>query len=176
MIDNDKLKYAHELCAHHGNFYLTVSLYPRMEFSLSLCPDNEIGFEINFDNIDDLIAKLEELTKPEPKYKVGDTVWRNCFYKVYDFVISELSINDDNEWECDNVPESELYASRAELIQSQIEYWVDMASEENNKIPSQKKVRDYVDSLTKCHHSPDTSMTELGNEQFKCKKCGDFYR
>jgi len=39
---------------------------------------------------------------------------------------------------------------------------------------TENRTQNIIDKF--CKHEPDTSMSELGNEKYKCKKCGEFYR
>src|SRR5688572_12950548 len=71
MIDYDKLKIAFSLCDRMNNVcddaLLAIS-YPSMHMDLNVF---SLGKCFSFDNLDDLIEKLTELTKPEPQYKVA---------------------------------------------------------------------------------------------------------
>ena len=72
MMDYQKLKYAHELTAKSSlelcKSYTVVSNYKGGSyFSLSF-GDVDSGYEnCEFESIDELITKLEELVKPAPK-------------------------------------------------------------------------------------------------------------
>ncbi len=98
-----------------------------------------------------LIAK-EELTQPEPKYKVGQEVFLHSDNEVYSFIIKDI-VDDGHylyleggNWE---VYEDELYPTKSQLIEAQIEYW-----------------RSQLGKREECEH--------IGN--IKCIKCGEFYR
>ena len=84
--------------------------------------------------------RLKELTKPEPKYKVGQRVFLmgNDINPVDSFVIDEILWEEgelwclhyhtegnysDGERSFDQFRESALYPSPVALIQSQIDYW-----------------------------------------------------
>ncbi len=59
--------------------------------------------------------------KPKPKYKKGDEVWVN---KLSIFNFSIVSIEGSNYYDGDDwYEEDELYPTKADLIESQIEYW-----------------------------------------------------
>lgn len=167
MIDYEKLKLAHELAyalsKDTGNRCdIKVSIYFGDKPIFGYC---HYGSEPNFYesmSIDDLIAKLQELTQPKPKYEIGQEVWfildRNIHYQKID----DISKNKYGEWtyesNCLHLNEERLYPSRESLIDAQIEYW---------------------NSLKKCQHESNGKMygaMEWGAAgQLKCKKCGEFY-
>src|ERR1700684_3701570 len=76
MIDFDKLKAAAELFEELKkitgacNSLMHVTIGERVVYGLSVTGHEYVGFN----DIDDLIAKLKELTPPKTKYKVGDEI------------------------------------------------------------------------------------------------------
>jgi hypothetical protein len=172
MIDNEKLKLANTLAMKTNNYYFEITMGIELSptWFLISCDDegNKTKTE-NVDSLDDLIAKLQELIKPEPKYKVGDEVWRlNDGDEPLDFTITEIASDlitsseridyhykDDGDfywWH-----ESQLYPSLEALIQSQIDHWQELKQEF-------------------CEHSYDTvrySITDEASLSIQCcSKCG----
>lgn len=133
MIDYEKLKMAHELAVKwHEEALVSVQFWSnefhRYDYRLELHGITEYLTG----SIDVLIAHLEQINMPEPKYKMADIVWalkkrgqQGC---ISGFV-------DDSDGDKDKfyvlfdgygaywMKEEELYPSRRELIQAQIKYW-----------------------------------------------------
>jgi hypothetical protein len=145
MIDYEKLRQAYELThrlpdciwvAHHWTAH--EDEYFRLHDNrVGVCDSGVLSFE-DFESIDDLIAKLRELTKPEPKYAVGDIVWRyavdNEFFeciviKIYDIEECQYICRDAGDDFEDIYNESYLYPTREALIKAQIAYWEKMKGE-----------------------------------------------
>src|SRR6267154_3032965 len=97
MIDYEKLKLANELAEKLTNgmaeghileiktwFYNGNSYYELNDIT------DTISFDNKMNDIDDIIAKLQELTKPKSKYEVGQKV----FVINYDGKPSECLIAD----------------------------------------------------------------------------------
>lgn len=199
MIDYKKLKLAHEL----------VSKLPFDDFDLELqvgtynnivlhYTDNESMFhEYEYDCIDDVIATLQELTQPKPKYEVGTTWWyldeANFvrFAKPRSLLITEENKNwyrADEEW----------YPTKSQLIEAQIEYWQSLIEIK----PGQKgetgpisyypafegPIKSFADSRVathagyndenaqQCRHQSNGLSYMTNPPQNKCLKCGEFYR
>jgi hypothetical protein len=76
----------------------------------------------------ELIIKLEELTKPEPKYKAGDDVfitWHCCIEeaRIVDRTSHaryQVMLNDGGQV---SRIESEIFPTRQALIEHQLQYW-----------------------------------------------------
>lgn len=119
MIDYEKLKLAHEWVCNHF--------------------DGQMG-------IDDLIAKLQELTKPKTKYKVGDEVWMTVDDEPKSFVIDSVCNSKYYLYQYDLglVYESLLYPTKSALIEAQIEYWQKQLCEIGE--------HDYPNDSYKCIH------------------------
>jgi|GEM_PF-2141414 hypothetical protein len=133
MIDYDKLKQAHNLCRPTSLFFDTT-------FGL----DNDLWFVIrDLDNddwreeiigVNDLLQKLQELTEPKPKFKVGQWVYilLNCF----DIGYGKIDRHDDDyqikiENGCFKVfEECFIFATKEALIQFQIDYWTCLKNQE----------------------------------------------
>ena len=137
MIDYDKLREAIELAKKLPEIYcvaIEVGANGVM-FSIDILdgdPDSCLIYDVS---LDELIIKIRERTKPEPKplYAVFDVVYHlNDEYQIACMRISEIDLksdemyygvdelNDDggNWW-----MEEQLYPTREALIKAQIEYW-----------------------------------------------------
>lgn len=141
--------------------------------------------EISFDDLDQLITKLKELTQ-KPKYEVGQEVW---FIDV-DNNISSLEIthinNHENRTGYQNcykgwyVPEEKCYPSRESLIKAQIDYWESLKFEDAIEYV-QKNHDGTIKNLAskECDHESYGKLyrtMEWGDTgQYKCTKCGEFY-
>jgi hypothetical protein len=167
MIDYEKLLEANELLMkskkHHVGFYFG---YPG-DYDEFTIYDNEGGPMIDeIKGVDDLIAKLRELTKPEPKYKEGEYVWLMGINNLpVDCCIEDVDPSSNEKYLIDDAwfTEEELYPSREALIDAQIEYWKGMKHEQI--VP--------VD----CEHEHDGGFFDLERDMRpRCKHCGEFYR
>jgi hypothetical protein len=177
MIDYQKLKEAlsiaeffDERCSIEICFFKTGN--PKFVFNTSK-PENSFCSK----SIDDLIAKLRELTKPEPKYQIGDIVWHiNDEDEVCSFLVNQV-VSDQTgcsyEHDCDNPEwwlEDQLYPSREALIQAQIDYWQSLANSDDSSPNSEN-----ID----CEHKRSGPYFQRNvNEviEKRCKHCGEFYK
>lgn len=114
MIDYEKLRWAHEL-ANKLNERISINV-------CYLVADNKPTFVLDHSdfknnitsyNIDDLIAKLRELTQPKPKYIEG---WVIDGFGKMDYW---THMNEEDIKEKDII----VYPSKEALIDAQIEYW-----------------------------------------------------
>ncbi len=133
MIDYEKLKLAHELASKitsnnkailfsvcHGKIGM---VNPLETFTFTIYSSIEPKEEyFSTDDIDNLLAKLTELTQQKPKYEVGQTWWFldgpafEQFPEPRSIVITEENENyyrADEEW----------YPSKEALIDAQIAHW-----------------------------------------------------
>ncbi len=122
MIDYEKLKIAHELAINNK---LRLVLTMSAEIYHELYIDGKIQL---FDDLDELINRLQELTKPKPKYKIYDKVWRlNDEYKPRCVLIAHIDYDNDTHVYADTNEEwwleEQLYPSKEALIQAQLDYW-----------------------------------------------------
>ena len=134
MIDYEKLKTAIELTnkIHLGKLHMNSSTHDGVEYI----------FQVPFQNtyysssIDDLIAKLRELTKPEPKYKCGDIVWFTYEADMCSALIKQSRIIDEEVSYLfeDFIPirECDLFPTRQALIEHQIEYWQSLQEDQRD--------------------------------------------
>jgi len=153
MIDYDKLKEAMELAKKLPELYcVSIEVGANgVMFSIDILdgdPESCLHYDVN---LDDLITKIRELTKPEtkPRYAVGAVVWVNHHEANSDTYIG-LSYHEARvvpSQACDMnlgevyvrtasqdavqitkgseyaCPESNIYPTRQALIDSQIAYW-----------------------------------------------------
>lgn len=180
MIDYDKLRIAHELAYKYPET-LKITLINNHQNSskcfFSIVYNTDMEW-MDFENIDELITKLKELTQTKPKYKVGDEVWGLTHGKeIFDLKIERIAFGyKDIEYHQDTkgwvVYESEIYPTKQALIEAQIEYWTCLRNEE--------KLTQYEDMSKECQHESD-NYSYITNHQpqehsKKCLKCGYFYR
>lgn len=165
QIDYEKLKIAHDIIKRNADYYFNASFF-----------DGDVIFEIYkripdvfsdvTNNVDDLIAKLKELTQheePKPKYEVGQTLWFiDCDHTINSILIDEIDYCHPDlfyykDKRGDFISDRDKpYPSREAVIDAQIEYWKCLKNEE------------------KTTGSDDMSMT---NQSFdSCQHCGEFYK
>lgn len=139
------------------------------------------------------LTKLEELTQPQPKYKVGQEVWHalglsRCTI-LRSVVESFYSAQEGFVYYLDNSPslnEDWLYQSREALIDAQLEYWTNLKFKGcDEAILKDCPVHDAVEQRVDadCHsprnHNPEgaTKWNDFGTAiEWKCKHCGEFYK
>lgn len=192
MIDYDKLRIAHKLCLKNG--YSFSCFFGGKDitgyFEQELIGDNYIIYDIEagpildeYENIDDLIAKLQELTQkeePKAKYKVGEFLYfintNEPEWKIESSSVTCYPKPDGNngfeyEFEGWTIHENYLYPTKQALIETQIEYWQSLHNHSEDKL---EKVE--------CQHESDGDKFYSARPEFlpgqinKCKKCGEFYR
>lgn len=175
MIDYERFKKAHEMLMN------ATSLI-------------ESDFFVH--DIEDLCGaiqrKLEELTKPQPKYAVGDIVWRmNDEDGVTECRVLKNDLASHGQYQCREDEheaawwtEEQLYPTRESLIQAQISHWKSMIEEPASLTGEGTKICARPDGDTKkpeeCEHEPDGDyiLSDDPNDNFptwECKKCGEFY-
>ncbi len=185
MIDYEKLRIAYQIARSfkHDIVITSYSYFKNLDhledgnkFRLYI-DEHDFYFDETYYDIDDLIAKLKELNKkdePKPKYKVGDKVWyqahgiiaQDVVMGIYPNAIMELCVKTlkiEYALKNDNIFEANLFSSRGELIESQIEHWTELKNEE-------------------CLHEPEMNFAKDERPRFekehnpKCSKCGEFYK
>ena len=174
MIDYEKLKAAIEIAQASDKYWFSIEFaFSTLSFKIEIILHSIDREPIEIDSLDDLLAKLQELTKPEPKFKAGDVVWYAEDLHIYNFEVESYSQGKNiNGWMYtgtdDMMSEAYLYASRQELIQAQIDHWQSLkeADVESNQVQVD------VDS---CQHRIAESAYMIING--KCVKCvGEIYR
>jgi hypothetical protein len=190
MIDYDKRKIAYELAKKHADdksikyefIYSVKDNFGKIECIFSDGRDfmgNELA-------IDALIQQLKQLTKPEPKYKVGDTV----FFINSPFINMEVvsgvieGFNDNAGYLIKHSlyltcrSEHGLFHTRESLIEHQIKYWAKLFEEEQKEwlVNFIKREQPQVD-IDRCQHDKIViGAYSRSNPPMKCIKCGEFYR
>ncbi|CZH70961.1 TPA: hypothetical protein I9507_001785 [Legionella pneumophila] len=194
MIDYEKLKEAHELCyklAKQEKSLIEINYNHRVDHTGQASDTYSLygvlGGGHKF-SLDGLITKLKELTKPKPKYEVGQEVW-NLYrpsQEPFNYRITEIIENNRyriQTWKHKTdhgiCVENELYPSREALIDAQIEYWKGLKQDEIVPIEDMrpkfegeiKGFRCFDDELEvkRCEHE-----WEYGNRAtYKCRTCGN---
>lgn len=197
MIDYDKLRIAHE-AALQTSYVIEVTLgvdEDMMDLYIRNVDDEAENYNQHLysHTIDDLIAKLTELTKPKAKYKEGDEVWTYSHGHINSWEIEKIRWESaSNDFRLDlkqnfgkgSFLQYDCYPSKAQLIEAQIEYWEAM------------RAREYENEVTEeCQHESDghrydtrkllmnyapidktwQELLEIGCHN-KCLKCGEFYK
>lgn len=137
MIDYEKLKRAHELCRGLVGYHFDVEFGRKARwFELYAPIAEESPLLLETGDIDELIATLEEFTKPEPQFKIGDTVWILSMVtgKITKAKVESHPSTIDKrgtsyflgEPVYASIFESSIHPNREALIQHQIEYWQSM--------------------------------------------------
>lgn len=135
MIDYDKLKHAHDLTE---KYYEQTKIMTWIKIIVP-CISDLIGYQwttlhdclLKCEDIDELIAKLEEMTKPEQKYALNSTVYAlDGFNGIIELTIVRSYVTGIDTTITIYVTdlgaryaESELYPTREALIEAQVEYW-----------------------------------------------------
>jgi len=162
MIDYEKLKRAHELAEKYRLSGKNISIHFHYNEDNSGIPHYYNLYSncyasrpISQGSIDDIIQKLEELTKPEPRFMIGDKLWYEQDQEIASVVLNENSVNWDFH-------DKEFFLTKSELIDAKIKLW---ESKREHEV---------------CQHEPDelTCITNHIPQQYskKCKKCGEFYK
>ena len=197
MIDYEKLTEAHHIC-------VGTDLYVSAEFGhlggvfiyILNKSQNRRLFETK--DTDDLITKLKELTKPEPKYAVGETVWY-----LYSFgggsqlapykseVLEILSGGESVGTFRHEVLVDDCYPTRGGLIKAQIMHWHELLLGEPKASCCSVHAGGYEECAREddAHKKPEECVHEYQNnfgedsrpryvkaQKPMCKKCGEFYR
>ncbi len=207
MIDYQKLKIAHELTkilpftSYSFDCWCCTGFESSFFYTLTFEDNENIIHEYESENIDDLIKKLQELTKKQSKYKMGQKVYYLDLPTsvIYSSVIQKIN---DDEYEITGeingtknyFLENELFETKEELIKSQVNFWIKNLSEYLSiNCQHQQNTRSF-DGVThmcidcnqlfkqdeECQHKSDG--VNYGNTEFypfarlKCKKCGEFYK
>ncbi len=161
MIDYEKLKLAHEL-AEECDMQIWFTASSRKDYGATAIMD-----------IDDLIAKITELTQPKPKYKdawyLSDNGKLPLCTKVHAGAYYAM---------CDETDIGALgktmYPSKEALIDAQIEYWQSLKSKDAASLYAAGVKKIYADA--ECQHESEEIGYTSNPPQNRCKKCGEFYR
>src|ERR1700728_2025863 len=173
MIDYNKLKQAHKLGAILSSsidYPVFIAVQQEERFEGEICvlyTFRAAGDASIYRNIDDLIAKLQELTQPKPKYEVGQEVhWINISHQIKSDIIWQISedargiIYHFDKPNYSAVYAAEVYPTKQALIESQIRYWAKLGAKEPDEPEPEE-----------CPH--DKKIMGLGND-FICKHCDEY--
>lgn len=189
MIDYDKLKIAHELLEK----YRMNEAMGLVAIQTQLCINGVIyaltldngECELFHNNLDGMIAKLQELTQPKPKYELGQEVWYVIYAREWTAISDKIDAIGDgyqkyhlsgNWW-----PEHQLYPTKLALIEGQMNYWHTLLQDEQDKCIHpryQPPFEGTIKGFNECQHKSNglhdvrTDFHSLN----KCKKCGEFYK
>lgn len=195
MIDYEKLKLTMEMVKQlakpaiitinvtHGDI---ERVYGVLQYDYSLLEAKHMG-EFKFTCIEHLIDKLTELTKPEPKYKEGSSVYFLHHENIEIGVTDGLSTyNDCNiyhvlaDGEGFTIGEGLLFPTRQALIEHQIEYWYKMSCENGHHefiddATGYKSICVYCNvdecnEIKKCAHPARISQNQ--GITYNCEICG----
>lgn len=196
MIDYDKLKEAHELNKKNTDYIIRINLYPHTDLCFYALYDLNSSEQIDCKNVDELIIKLKELTKPEPKYKLGDILFWSESNSIYLGEVINIDSScattcyflDTGLVDCSQVYECYLYPTSEALIDAQINYWTHLKNEElstrsddmSMTPPFEGEIKGFnvatdTDGDTKCENESAT----LTDEDTKCEHESDgklFYK
>ena len=180
MIDYEKLKMAHELVADTEEYYFEAVFGINGSSSYTIFDTNHdrAGF---FDNEDGLLEMLQELTQPEPKYKIGDTVWLIDCDCICTAEIESHGNEEYNIKKCETIDgsrvtvkewasEDDLHPTKAALIESQIEYWTNL---QIDKMGCHENGFSHKWNHT---HYQDRKPVHFDTDEYKCRKCDRFYK
>lgn len=186
MIDFEKLKLAHELCFASKRYYFSLTLGLHKGFDFASLYDSEANRSMligNFECVEELLSKIQELTKSKPKYESGQIVWFDMAGVPASFNITEIEPSEDYNYFYDDTPECDLYPSQLALIEAQIAHWTKLLEEEiKPKFEGEIKGCDQsrytlCQSTSKqCQHESDGKRYIFNAAQNRCTKCGEFYK
>lgn len=132
MIDYDKIKFAHKLAIKwHEDALISVQFWSnhpeQYDYRLELHGITQyLTGDIEF-----IIDRLIELTRPPYKYKEGDRIWFAWDNEIKSDKISDIFLSENHGWLYDtekyhHIKERNAFPSRESLIDSQIAYWYSM--------------------------------------------------
>lgn len=186
MIDYEKLKIAHELTAKIQLSTISMKYSDHDGAEYYFHSPNTDSFL--YSNLDDLIAKLQELTQPQPKYKVGEKVWHQIDGVIFHVEIHSIQLQDEKSYiyrlsldGCYIVEESAIFSTKEALIDAQIKHWTEMREPIfGTEIPISKGGGPYCqhesDGIDHFLHSKDDILKAPVETFSKCTKCGKFYK
>lgn len=195
MIDYDNLKKCHELAEkifeHFAIELFIVHGYLGRESGVLKYNYNHqtMGWddEIKFPNIEYLLHELQKLTKPKPKYKVGQLVWHNTEEdEPTSFVVMSISQDQNGEYgyhagldyksQRQAWIEEHLYPTRQDLIESQIEYWLSLSEKSPTEILCGEIVEHWQQRLADSDDSPRCEPdSDDSNQRKPCPNAHEFY-
>ena len=164
MIDYEKIKLAHELCEKTDGYYFYCTYSSKFGIDdIDLCHNDK--YDEDCKDIDDLITKLQELTRLKPKYKLGQEVFFIILAQNWVIIDSKIEHYEHKTGEYYLAghwyKENHLYSTKEALIQAQIDYWHLL------KCPKFEGEIKGFNSQESCQHEFHRGI---------CKKCGEFYK
>lgn len=184
MIDYEKLKEAQEICSKLDDYYFTIDFCVNTKSSkhdISLTYAND-GIPRALNTLDELIEKLKELTKREPKYQIGDKVfyiysraYTTLIPDIYEGDVLDVGAFDGGGFYCLvhnlQVDECSLYPTKQALIEAQINHWQNLPSQEPEQHVSdycmpkfEGEIKGFKEEIS------DLTLTPFHN--WKCPDCG----
>lgn len=197
MIDFEKLKIAHELAAElktKRNVTATICVCHLLNGDFRYVLTDGRLQQDAFESLDALIARLQELTQPKSKYKIGDSVWFVILSHKWMAIETEINHVEGNKYHVSHgnwLREEELYPTKEELIEEQIAYWHQlkmqcMLNQDKPELDDEYCEISGVKLTKKCQHESDGQIykrfgTKYNSEDCKeawnsCKKCGELYK
>jgi hypothetical protein len=180
MIDYEKLKKCVDIVnkSDVNSFSINFGTYTsNNDMDIVLYKNDKIIGNWRSSNLNDLLIVLEQkpLTQSKPKYKVGDVVYYSESWDIYSFEVASYSWRAAfNDWyyegtDEDGASEDYLYATRMELIQSQIDHWQSL--KESDTQSNQHQI-----DADSCQHEfiDDCLSFAFYPPKLLCKKCGEF--
>jgi hypothetical protein len=155
MIDYEKLKIAHELILKTPEKYgLACCVGCSFDTYFRLYSLNS-EFSEDYDGLEEVIAKLRELTQSEPKYKIDQKVW---YINIHNLPVSNpiesIAVEETDKmylifdkW----FQEDELYATKFDLVEAQTKHWQSLT---NN-----------IDMSLNKEENPELNLAALTNKQ-----------
>ncbi len=144
--------------------------------------------------IEGYMALADILPSPEVKYKIGDEAWTYAHGQIKDWAVDDIHwCSDNNDFRVGLINksargkgsflQSELYPTKSELIEAQIEYWCSQKEYEPAFEGEIKGFNHSENNLEKveCEHQSDSKLYKYSEycvnpPVFKCLKCEEFYR
>jgi hypothetical protein len=186
MIDYEKLQLIHKM---YPQGYLKI-----IPIFNSKCEIEDFNYSMEIDgnmanyflSADSLLNKLKELTQPKPKYEIGQEVWYLVMNNIQTWTIYHIFFDPNSKeyryydaqksW----LTEKEIYSSKLELIQAQIDHWTCLKNEELSTGSEDVSMESCSESIRKhheleCEHESDEDGDFGKYPSAKCKKCGEFY-
>jgi len=124
MIDCKKLKFAHYICVG-TDFYISAEFGHLGGAFIYILNKSQNRRVFETQDTDELITKLNELTKPEPKYKEGwflrgsTPVMCKCAPDCDGYAVN---MDEDDDISAESWGKI-MYPTREDLIKSQLLYW-----------------------------------------------------
>lgn len=204
MIDYEKLKVAHELSCKLNKKYRDIRIDYHFRLGCDgtcydyceMINDNFDGTEdlFEFDSLNDLIAKLEELIYPKPKqkYNIGDEVWlidnfgKPITAEILDIKTGIMGVKVELAFKDGLVRYgtiNEIHPAKEQLIEAQIAYWQKLKMEcmlNQNKPEFEGKTKGFNDEyceisgvkLTKkCQHESDGIIYKQFGTKYESQDC-----